>query len=253
MVKVGIDIGSTSAKTVVLDEDGSVMLEFVLPTGWSAFSALSAIKDKLRNYGIDTDDASFVSTGYGRRAVDFADKNVTEITCHAKGAARIFGDGEMNVIDVGGQDTKVISVKDGRVQEFYMNNKCAAGTGKFVEVTAGRLGIPLDDLDRIASERTKEIEISSLCTVFAESEVVALVGRGVAKEDIAWGILNSVAKKVGNEYARLHDRERPVYLTGGLCESELFAQLLSRHIGHDVMSSPEARYAGALGAALMVK
>jgi predicted CoA-substrate-specific enzyme activase len=164
-----------------------------------------------------------------------------------------FGDGEMNVIDVGGQDTKVIMVKDGRVQEVYKNEKCAAGTGKFVEVTAGRLGIPLDDLDRIASERTQEIEISSLCTVFAESEVVALVGRGVAKEDIAWGILNSVAKKVGNEYARLHDRGRQVYLTGGLCESELFAQLLSRHIGCDVISSPEARYAGALGAALMIK
>lgn len=253
MVKVGIDIGSTSAKTVVLDEEDCVMLEFVLPTGWSAFSALEAIKDKLQGNGIDTDDAHFISTGYGRRAVDFADKNVTEITCHAKGAARIFGDGEMNVIDVGGQDTKVISVKDGRVEEFYMNDKCAAGTGKFVEVTAGRLGIPLEGLDHIASCRTKEIEISSLCTVFAESEVVALVGRGVAKEDIAWGILNSVAKKVGNEYARLHDRERPVYLTGGLCESELFVQLLSRHIGSEVMSSPKARYAGALGAALMVK
>jgi predicted CoA-substrate-specific enzyme activase len=253
MARVGIDIGSTSAKTVVLDEEENVLLKFVLPTGWSAFSALEAIKDELRNNGINTDEAHFVSTGYGRRAVEFADRNVTEITCHAKGAARLFGDGEMNVIDVGGQDTKVISVKDGRVEEFYMNDKCAAGTGKFVEVTAGRLAIPLDGLDSIAAKRSKEIEISSLCTVFAESEVVALVGRGVSKEDIAWGILNSVAKKVGNEYSRLHDRERSVYLTGGLCESELFAQLLGRHIGRDVISSPEARYAGALGAALMAK
>ena len=251
MMTVGIDIGSTSAKTVVLDEAGNIALKFVLPTGWSAFSALEAIKKELLDNGMDTEGARFVSTGYGRRAVGFADKNVTEITCHAKGAARLFGGGAMNVIDVGGQDTKVISVSSGRVEEFYMNEKCAAGTGKFIEVTAGRLGVPLDELDLLASQREKELEISSLCTVFAESEVVALVGQGASKEDIAWGILNSVAKKVGTEYSKLHDRERPVFLTGGLCGSGLFMQLLGRYTGREVTSSADARYAGALGAALM--
>jgi predicted CoA-substrate-specific enzyme activase len=251
MVNIGIDIGSTSAKTVVLDSEGNIQQKFVLPTGWSAFSALEAIRDELQKNGIDTDNARFVSTGYGRRAVEFADKTVTEITCHAKGAAYLFGDGAINVIDVGGQDTKVISLEDGRVEEFYMNDKCAAGTGKFIEVTAGRLGVPLDKLDQIASERSRELEISSLCTVFAESEVVALVGRGASKEDIAWGILNSVAKKVGTEYSRLHDRERPIYLTGGLCESEYFMRLLERYVGHEVKSSADARYAGAIGAAMM--
>jgi predicted CoA-substrate-specific enzyme activase len=139
------------------------------------------------------------------------------------------------------------------VEEFYMNEKCAAGTGKFVEVMANRLNIPIDSLDELARLRTKQIEISSLCTVFAESEIVALAGQGESKENIAWGVLNSVAKKVSQEYSKLKDQDRPVFLTGGLCSCTYFTELLSLRLKREVHSHPDARYAGAIGAAVLAQ
>lgn len=248
---IGIDIGSTCSKTAVLDENGQVTGLFVLPTGWSSLQALEDIRRELSHRGVDPDGARCVSTGYGRRAVPFAQRQVTEISCHAKGAAALFTREAANVIDVGGQDTKVISCRDGRVEEFYMNDKCSAGTGKFVEIMANRLNVPIPELDGLARTRTEQIEISSLCTVFAETEVVALAGQGVARENIAWGVLNSVAKKVCQEYAKLRDADRPVFLTGGLCQCGYFLELLGQRLGRPVTSAPEARYAGALGAALL--
>ncbi|ETP73017.1 CoA-substrate-specific enzyme activase, putative [Lachnospiraceae bacterium JC7] len=247
---LGIDIGSTCAKTVVMDSDKHILEYFFLPTGWSSFDALDRIKGQLSE-SADLDNVFCVSTGYGREAVSFANKTITEITCHAKGAQYLFGDTPMNVIDIGGQDTKVISVSKGRVEEFFMNDKCSAGTGKFVEVMANRLGVPTNDLNRLAENHTEDLKISSMCTVFAESEIISLAGKGESRENIAYGILDSVANKVRTLYSRLSDDDRPVYLTGGLCEADYFLKLLSDIIGHEVKTLPLARYAGALGAAVL--
>lgn len=248
MYYLGIDIGSTCAKTVVMSEDGTLVDHFVIPTGWSSFDASDRITERLRD-NIDPDDTLCVSTGYGRGAVRFPHKEVTEITCHAKGAQWLFGDDKMNVIDIGGQDTKAIAVNNGRVEEFYMNDKCSAGTGKFIEVMANRLQVPIQELDELAEAHTERLKISSMCTVFAESEIISLAGKGESKENIAWGVLDSVTHKVAQLYGALSDDSRPVYLTGGLCEAPYFITMLSSTLKTPVTTAPLARYAGALGAA----
>ncbi|MDO5410987.1 MAG: acyl-CoA dehydratase activase [Lachnospiraceae bacterium] len=246
---IGIDIGSTCAKTAIMDESQTITDTFVIPTGWSSFDAIRQIQEKLTRLGIDPKQMKCVSTGYGREAVSFADKKVTEITCHAKGGAVLFGAEKINLIDIGGQDTKVISCTNGRVEEFFMNDKCSAGTGKFVEIMANRLLLPIEQLDEVARQKTEELTISSMCTVFAESEIVALIGKGTSKENISWGVLNSVVRKVKQEYSKLHDDDRPVYLTGGLCDNPYFLELLSKSMNRTITSCPRARYAGAIGAA----
>lgn len=247
---IGIDIGSTSAKTAVLSEQGDILTLFVVPTGWSSFQALETIEQILKQKGIDLESSRIVSTGYGRKAVKYADKAITEITCHAKGAAKLFGEAPMHIIDVGGQDTKVIAAFDGRVEEFFMNDKCSAGTGKFVEIMANRLAVPVDELGKYAANHTEKITISSMCTVFAESEIISMIGQGASRENIAWGILSSIAMKVKQEYSKLTTAKRSVYLTGGLCENTYFTELLSEYIGKKVETAPDSRYAGAIGAAV---
>lgn len=250
---IGIDIGSTCAKTAVMEEDGRISETFVLPTGWSSFDTIARIEEELKKQRIDLEKSQCVSTGYGREAVKMAQKKITEITCHAKGAEVLFGGEPMNLIDIGGQDTKVISCTGGRVEEFYMNDKCSAGTGKFMEIMANRLELPMDRMDQFARNRTEELKISSMCTVFAESEIVALIGKGTSKENIAWGVLDSVVRKVKQEYTKLGDGDRPVFLTGGLCENSYLLELLSAQLGKEVHSHMLARYAGAIGAAAAAK
>lgn len=247
---IGIDIGSTSAKTAVLSEQGDILTVFVVPTGWSSFQALETIEETLKQKGIEIANSRIISTGYGRKVVKYADKAITEITCHAKGAAKLFGEKPMHIIDVGGQDTKVIAAADGRVEEFFMNDKCSAGTGKFVEIMANRLVVPMDELGTYAAKHTEKIAISSMCTVFAESEIISMIGQGASRENIAWGILSSIAMKVKQEYNKLPSEDRPIYLTGGLCENTYFIELLSDYIGKKVETMPNSRYAGAIGAAI---
>ena len=181
---VGIDIGSTASKDVV---EGDKKEHFVLPTGWSSKETCEKIKNKLLEMGVDvtSDDTKVVATGYGRIAVDFADHVITEITCHARGGRELAG-GDCSIIDVGGQDTKVIIVQNGIVSDFQMNDKCSAGTGKFLEIMAIRLGVTINELFDMAAAG-EVIPISSLCTVFAESEVINYIGEGQKREDIAAG------------------------------------------------------------------
>jgi len=249
---LGIDIGSTAAKAVVLDEKGEIEQAFTVPTGWSSFEALKSIGSKL-SMPMDEEHYACIATGYGRNAVAFAGKTMTEITCHAKGAMRLFGENPMNVVDVGGQDTKVITCQGKAVEEFFMNDKCSAGTGKFLEVMANRLNISLEELNELARKHTEEVKISSMCTVFAESEVISLVGQGVLRENIAYGILQSVAGKVSQMLGKLRNQDLDVYLTGGLCEAEYFRELLSDVLERPIHSDKYARYAGALGAAVFAK
>ena len=188
-----------------------------------------------------------MATGYGRVSVLFADQTVTEITCHAKGAQVLFG-GDGTVIDIGGQDTKGIALKNGRVMKFIMNDKCSAGTGKFLEVMTNRLGLTQQELSELAS-RGRHISISSMCTVFAESEVISLIGRGTPREDIAFGVIESVVTKVTQLIAQIPGET--YFLTGGLCEEEYLIGRLRIALKKPVISAPMARYAGAVGAAVL--
>ena len=225
---------------------------FVLPTGWSSKETCQKIEEKLKEEGVDvrSDATKVVATGYGRVAVEFADYVITEITCHAKGGGYMAGE-SCTIIDVGGQDTKVIVVENGMVQDFLMNDKCSAGTGKFLEIMANRLGVTLQELFDMAAQGTV-IPISSLCTVFAESEVINYIGEGRKREDIAAGVVDSVATKVAQLSQRktLSDK---VILTGGLSDSEYFTKILSEKMNHTVEPTENGRYAGALGAALLAE
>ena len=246
---IGIDIGSTCAKTIVLDENKQILHRLLQPTGWSSVETAGAIRDKLTELGVDWDNAAVVATGYGRISVPYADKCVTEITCHGRGACHIFGSRNLTVIDIGGQDTKLICVEDGMVKDFIMNDKCSAGTGRFLEIMANTLAVKPEELCELASQGGG-VSISSMCTVFAESEVISLIGRGESKENIAFGVVDSIVKKVATQAGRLNLSQSMVCLTGGLCEFPYLRQCLEKSLGTAVAACPDARYAGALGAAL---
>ena len=248
MYYVGIDIGSTASKVYVIGEKG---IYFVLPTGWSSKETASLIKEKLYVEGIDvcSDDTIVTATGYGRVAVDYADYVITEITCHGRGGRELFG-GDCLIVDVGGQDTKVILIENGMVTYFLMNDKCSAGTGKFLEVMANRLGVSLEELFAMAEKKGKVLPISSLCTVFAESEVISYIGEGQPRENIAAGVVDSVANKVA-QLCRKKPIGEQVVLTGGLSFSSYFTKILGQKIGARIEAREMGRYAGAYGAALL--
>lgn len=246
MYQVGIDIGSSAAKAAVI-EDGQVIKTLLLDTGFSSRKTADKIYEELEEAGINQENAVYVATGYGRISVPFAQKCVTEITCHGKGAWYLFAKNG-TVIDIGGQDTKGISLKNGRVMKFIMNDKCSAGTGKFLEVMTNRLGLTMEELSGLAAAGSP-ITISSMCTVFAESEVISLIGKGTPREDIAHGVIESVVTKVVQLISQVEgDR---YFLTGGLCEDSYILSRLSHALKAPVESMPLARYAGAIGAALM--
>ncbi len=186
---IGIDIGSTCAKTAVLAADGSFALLSARPTGWSSVDTAETIRAELEAAHFSPEAYPCVATGYGRVAVPYAGKSVTEITCHARGACFLHGRDDLLVIDIGGQDTKVIGVSGGAVQDFLMNDKCSAGTGRFLEIMANRLGMRPEELCALAA-RGGGVSISSICTVFAESEVVSLIGQGAPREDIAYAVVS---------------------------------------------------------------
>ncbi len=245
MYQVGIDIGSSATKVAVI-RDGKVIKTLLRDTGFSSRKTAEEIYTTLEAEGITKENARYVATGYGRISVPYADDVVTEITCHGKGAYFLFGSNG-TVIDIGGQDTKGIALKNGRVMKFIMNDKCSAGTGKFLEVMTNRLGLTQEELT-ILARKGNPIEISSMCTVFAESEVISLIGRGTPREDIAFGVVESVVKKVVQLIAQVKSDQ--YYLTGGLCEDAYVIERLSKALGAEVKSEPLARYAGAIGAAL---
>ena len=249
---IGVDIGSTATKVAVVDACGNLVRTELMPTGYSSADAAErarAVLEACEEGGrLRTPDARVVATGYGRVAVPYADKVVTEITCHGRGAARLFGP-EGTVIDVGGQDTKVIRLRGGRVAKFVMNDKCAAGTGRFLEIMADRLGVSHDELAALA-RAGEPTQITSMCTVFAESEVISLVGRGEPRENIARGVVESVVGRVATLVGSAGGAA-PYYLTGGLCDNEYVVERLGERLGARVSTCPEARYAGALGAALV--
>lgn len=250
---VGIDIGSLSAKAVILRDDE--MLSYaILPTLSSSESAANSVHDTaLERAGLARLDISrVIATGYGRASIDFAHKAITEITCHAVGARRLFPQAR-TVIDIGGQDSKVIRLSDdGRVEDFAMNDKCAAGTGRFLEVMARSLDTDLASLGNLSACSTKDVRISSTCTVFAESEVVALVARGTSKEDIIRGLHRSVAERIYGMVVRLR-AEPPFVMTGGVAKNPGVVKAVEEQLAANILLPDEPQIVGALGAAIIAK
>lgn len=246
----GIDIGSTASKVMVLNEQEPVT-HFVIPTGWNSKETARSIAQRLETMGIPvTENNRIIATGYGRVSVEYAAKMVTEITCHGRGGSALLGR-DCTIIDIGGQDTKVITVENGMATDFLMNDKCSAGTGKFLEIMANRLGVTLEELFALASSG-EPLAISSMCTVFAESEVISHIGEGARREDIAAGVVDSVVNKVAGLVSR-HAVKGDLLLTGGLCEAEYLVARLSEKLGRTVFTNPLGRFAGAYGAALIAR
>lgn len=247
----GVDVGSAAAKAVIWDAAAGLLLgRAILPTGWNAkeagSDALQAACDAARVQRGDL--LRITGTGYGRISLPFADKTVTEITCHALGAAHLFP-GTGVVLDIGGQDSKVISVdEDGAVQDFVMNDKCAAGTGRFLQVVSGILGMDLPELG-LAAARGKPMPISSMCAVFAETEIISLLAQGTPPQDIAAGVFLSIARRMRGLAGRIPMRGICVF-TGGLATSPAFGDLLATELGVPVTVPPDPQVVGALGAAL---
>jgi len=244
---IGIDIGSTAAKVTVFG-NGKIVDNFTLPTGWSSVETSRIIKNRLEDDGIEVEKSKVVATGYGRISVPYAEKTITEISCHGEGVKYLLGE-DVTIVDIGGQDTKIITLENGRVTDFIMNDKCAAGTGKFLELMANTLGVDIRELTDMALQG-EDISITSMCTVFAESEVISLIGSGTDRSSISRGIINSITGRV-NSLLHKQVRKDKVFLTGGLCEMESFIYLLSQKVGVKVETHKLARYAGSIGAAIV--
>ena len=247
MIGIGIDIGSTATKAVVANDAGDIAEKLVMPTGFSSVEAADEVAKRLQQAGYDANELPVVATGYGRIAVPYANKVVTEITCHARGAWALFAD-DGTVVDVGGQDTKAIGLAAGKVRKFVMNDKCSAGTGRFLEIMADRLGVSQQELARLAAAGQPTV-ISNMCTVFAESEVISLVGKGEPRENIARGVIDSVVSRVVTLVGQVPASR--YFLTGGLCENDYMRMRLSEELSAPVDSCENGRFAGALGAALL--
>ena len=246
----GCDVGSTYTKAVILDENGKICADTTIRSKInSEVSAKLAMEEVLNKVGLNSSEelGYLIGTGYGRNKVPFADENISEISCHAMGV-HVTDPSVKAIIDIGVQDVKGISIDtDGTVKNFAMNDKCAAGTGRFLEIMADRLGISQQQMADLArsGEPTK---ISSMCTVFAESEVISLIGRGEPRENIARGVIDSVVSRVATMAGQAAGA--PYYLTGGLCENAFVVERLGELLGSPVTTSPQARFAGAIGAAV---
>lgn len=244
---VGIDCGSAACKGVLMIE-GNVESHVVLPSTWNpADTAREVLRHLLDEAGLSQSDVVITATGYGRVGIDFAQRAVTEITCHALGAAYLLP-GVRTVIDIGGQDSKAISIEEGRVMAFQMNDKCAAGTGRFLEMSAQRLGMGMDDLSHVLSAG-EYVKLSSMCAVFADSEIVSLLAAGQSRQAIAGGVLRAIAARTVALAARI-DVKPPVLLTGGLSHLKALRAVLSELLELPVQAHTMSRYAGAIGASL---
>ena len=252
MICAGIDAGSRTVKVVVWDGDArTIVAKGLVDQGVEqARLAQGLFEDLLRQHDLARGDVQrVVATGYGRNAVDLADTTVTEITCHARGVRHVVPDAA-TVIDIGGQDSKLIRLdSSGRVRDFAMNDRCAAGTGRFLEVVAARLGTTLEGLGDMAARSSAPAPISSMCVVFAETEIIGLLAASTPREDIVAGVQAAIAGRVAGMAGR--KVESPVVLTGGVALVSGMKKALESAWGQPVVPAPDPQMTGALGAALV--
>ena len=248
---VGIDVGSSATKCVILDDTVTLVGHHVVTSGFDYVEAaeIAMHHSLFQAEGVKKDIAYCVSTGYGRERVAWADRHVTEITCHARGAREWYPE-VRTIIDIGGQDTKVIRLSDeGRMIDYRMNAKCAAGTGTFLESTAHKLGLSLRDLDQLAMGSKTQAVLNSYCTVFAGTEVIERIKEGQPRDDIAMGLFRSIASRVSEMLAV---RDGAVAATGGVAaHCRALIRALEEVLETEVWLPPMPQHAGAYGAALL--
>lgn len=252
MYFAGIDLGAVSTKMVLIDENYNTVAYHIMPTGIkSRLGVVELLNKCLAKAGIKQEEIKFIiATGYGRFNVPFANKQISEITCHARGAIHLFPD-TRTVIDIGGQDSKAIRINEkGEVVDFAMNDKCAAGTGRFLEKMADVLEVKIKNLGELSLKSKKPIEISSMCAVFAESEVVSLLAEGVPREDIAMALHNAVADRVIS-LARKVKLIETITLTGGVINNVGIVHSLKIKLATNVNLSEQPQIIGAIGAAVI--
>ena len=253
MITAGVDVGAVSAKAAIV-KDGELLASSIIPTSSDAKkSAIEVMSKTLKEAELELNDIDYiVATGYGRFTIPFAQKQVTEITCHAKGASFLFPD-TRTIIDIGGQDSKAIRISENsEVSDFVMNDKCAAGTGRFLEVMAKVLEIDIGNLGELSLRSKNNISISSMCTVFAESEVVSLIASGVCREDIALGLHRAIAERVVGMANKILLTES-VTLTGGVMNNVGVVHALKEKIQMSINIPDNPQIIGALGAAIIAK
>ena len=249
---LGIDVGSTASKCIVLKDGKEIVAKSLIDVGAGTSGPQRAIEAVLNEAGMKKEDMAYtLATGYGRTSLmdGIADKQMSELSCHAKGATFLFPNVH-TVIDIGGQDVKVLHIDNGAMTNFQMNDKCAAGTGRFLDVMARVLEVKVEDLGRLGAMSRKKVGISSTCTVFAESEVISQLAMGTDKCDIIDGIHRSVAHRVTGLAHRI-GVVPDVVMTGGVTQNEGVVKALQDELGCPIKTSPLTQYNGALGAALL--
>lgn len=252
MITVGIDVGSLSTKSALMNEHGEVIgFDVVLTGGTNRTAAETTYENVLAKAGLRRSDVGFVvTTGYGRENISFADKHVSEITCHALGM-HLMNPEIRTVLEIGGQDSKAIRLdEDGNVENFAMNDKCAAGCGRFLEVTARAMGLDLNDLGEVSARSENTVRISSTCTVFAETEVVSLVAVGTPIPDIVRGVHNSIAKRAISLLRTVNISGR-LGMSGGVALNSGVVRALAEALKTDIYVAENPQVRGAIGAALI--
>lgn len=251
MLTLGIDIGSASSKAVILEDGKNIVKTLAVQAGTGTSGPGRVLSGLFEESDLSLEQMEYtVATGYGRFSVENANKQVSEITCHARGIFFLCPSGR-TIIDIGGQDAKAISLDDnGNIVKFFMNDKCAAGTGRFLEVMSRVLETPLDEMGDEHFRAQQPAQVSSTCTVFAESEVISLLSRGIARENILYGVHESVGSKACALAHRAGVRE-DVIMCGGVARNRGVVDVISRILGKPVTVAPEPQLSGALGAALL--
>jgi predicted CoA-substrate-specific enzyme activase len=249
----GIDIGSTMTKAVILDANEAMVSVIKGPTGPEHRRLAHQVMEMaLAEAELPLEEISYiVATGYGRLNVPFADRQITELSCHTRGISTLFSNAR-TAVDMGGQDTKCMKIRDGKMANFVMNDKCAAGTGRFLEIVAGTLGIKVEDMGKISLTSSHKVQISNFCTVFAQQEVVSRLSEGVPMEDILAGLHDALASRVAS-LARRVGIEQDVVLTGGVAKNTGVVQAMRENLGCDFLIPDDPLITGALGAAILAK
>ncbi|OGO05821.1 MAG: hypothetical protein A2Y60_06070 [Chloroflexi bacterium RBG_13_54_9] len=254
MYFMGIDIGSRGAKGVVVDDASKIVASFVGDTGPESVKTSEMVRDAmLKSSGLDVREVKYVvATGYGRVLVPFANANITEIGCHGKGA-NYFVPLARTILDMGGQDCKAININEkGQVTKFIMNDKCAGGTGRFLEMIASVLGLQLEDIGRVSLESTQKLPFNTICAVFAKTDAMSLLKKGTPKADILAGLHDAIAVRCLNLLKRV-DIQKDFTITGGVAKNQGMVAKLKEKVGLDPILAPDPQIIGALGAALFAR
>jgi predicted CoA-substrate-specific enzyme activase len=246
---IGIDSGSTFCKVALLDKE-NVLDRAIVKSGWQPSKiAENIVEAVLEKNGLSMEDCLMVSTGYGRESIDFAEKTLTEISAHSVGG--IYLNPEIGgIIDIGGQDCKVIKIRNKKAMSFFMNDKCAAGTGRFLDMACQTLDIPIGEIDNFL-QTNEYVNINSMCTVFAESEIIGLVSSSVDRSLILNGVLRSIGARIAQMLSKLQPDKNELFLmTGGLARSQRVVDTVSEITVYNIVTHADSSYAGAIGAAM---